>query len=200
MVYGEAGSGKSHFFADIANSIIANGKPTFFFLGQNFTTGIEPWKQILVQLNLKHLTVNEFLTNLNDKGRLMNERVLVLVDAINEGQGLRLWPTDLESFVLKLDAFPYLALVHYEIAFDITQKIVEKFSSKKRFLDDLISENVFVDEVRMSRENLYTPIYNIAFAYQRLGDHFRAVELINKYFQVIENRDLVFSRRFFVYF
>jgi|GEM_PF-825609 len=331
MISGEAGAGKSHLFADVANSRIKDNKPTLFFLGQNFTSGQEPWKQILAQLAVKDLTVTEFLHMLNEKGRLMGERVLILVDAINEGQGLGLWPNDLESFVAKLVAFPYIALamsyrqtyvtvlrknetawnyftpvVHegfrgnerealvafsnyynidepkvpvlseefsnplflrlmclslqkdsslirngkvdissifsnyieyvneklgqtekydyayyklnlvkrvtekmanvmlthneiesldYEKAFDLTQELVGKYLTKKRFLDDLINENVLIDEIRLSDDYFYTPIYRIAFAYQRLGDHFRAKEFIGNIRNKLKTHNQVFNRR-----
>jgi hypothetical protein len=51
LLYGDAGTGKSHLLADVVEHHVGNGFPGVLVLGSTFVDG-EPWRQILAQLDL----------------------------------------------------------------------------------------------------------------------------------------------------
>ena len=87
LLSGPAGIGKSHLLADIALIRINSNKSCILLLGQHFTTDEPPWTQIL--RNLLRLGCNEkqLLGALNAKAEAQGERLLFIIDAINEGRG-----------------------------------------------------------------------------------------------------------------
>lgn len=107
---GEPGSGKSHLLADIATKRAVENKFTLFFLGQNFDGKHEPWNQILIQLNFNS-DLQTFFNIVNEKGKIINERVLVMVDAINEGEGIVAWKSGFREFIELIKPYPYIGLV-----------------------------------------------------------------------------------------
>lgn len=110
LISGKAGSGKSHLLADIAQSRLDAGKPTLLFLGQNFSIQEDPWQTILKFMDFNGRS-EELLNLLNEKGQILGERIFIMIDAINEGQGLFIWKTYLSAFVESFESFPYVALV-----------------------------------------------------------------------------------------
>jgi hypothetical protein len=87
LLSGPAGIGKSHLLADIVLNRINDKKSCILLLGQHFTSKESPWTQIL--RNLLRLDCNEkqLLGALNAKAEAQGERLLFIVDAINEGKG-----------------------------------------------------------------------------------------------------------------
>lgn len=110
LVYGKAGSGKSHSLADVADSQIKLGRPAILILGQTLVEG-EPWQQIRSNLDLHSLPTEVFLGALDAAGQASGVRTLVLVDAINERHGLNIWPTRLAAFLTAIKRFDNIAIV-----------------------------------------------------------------------------------------
>ncbi|NDU96930.1 ATP-binding protein, partial [Spirosoma terrae] len=106
LLSGDAGMGKSHLLADIAQKRKEENLPTVLVLGQHFTTTDEPWTQILRQL---HLSCNRdtFLATLNSYGETLGSRVLLCIDAINEGQGLYVWGEYIRGFLFEVAHYPW---------------------------------------------------------------------------------------------
>jgi len=109
IIKGEAGSGKSHLLGDIANERKKKNLPTILLLGQQFQKGQSVWQNILSQLDL-HCSKDEFLKSLNNIGRQINARVLILIDAINEGAGKELWSHELSGFIAEVSKYPFIGL------------------------------------------------------------------------------------------
>ena len=110
LVVGEAGSGKSHCFAQVANDRISDRSPTILLLGQDFSnTGF--WEQLGGLLGLKGRTSPKILGSLNAAGERKNERTLLLFDAINEGVGASYWRHWVPEFIEALKPYRYLAAV-----------------------------------------------------------------------------------------
>lgn len=109
IIQGEAGCGKSHLLGDIANERIKKNQPTLLLLGQLFRNGQNVWQNILNQLNLI-CTKDEFLNSLNNIGQQINSRVIVLIDALNEGAGKDLWPYELAGVVNEFSKYPFIGL------------------------------------------------------------------------------------------
>lgn len=110
LLDGEAGIGKSHLIADIVRNRNSEGKPSLLFLGQHFVTDEDPWTQIFKRLGVK-CTVDEFLGALNSKAEITNSRLILFIDAINEGRGKYFWSNNIKSFIKKIAKHKWLGLV-----------------------------------------------------------------------------------------
>lgn len=111
ILLGQAGQGKSHSLADFIREREKRGKNSLLLLGENFVTEEQPWTQILNnQLRFNH---NEevFLGALNAMGENKQSRILLVVDAINEGTGRLIWPKRLRPFIRSFQSYPWLGLV-----------------------------------------------------------------------------------------
>src|SRR5699024_7104571 len=60
LLYGEAGIGKSHLLADMAEDKRKQDHIVFMFLGQHFSSNLDPWTQIMNGLDIEAST-EEFL-------------------------------------------------------------------------------------------------------------------------------------------
>lgn len=107
---GEAGNGKSHLLGDIATSRIKRNLPTILLLAQTFTNSLNVWANVTSNLHLT-CTKMEFLGALNNIGKQIGSRVLILIDAINEGPGKELWNNQIASFINEFKSYPYIGLV-----------------------------------------------------------------------------------------
>ncbi|MGP0592797.1 hypothetical protein ACTRXD_09710 [Nitrospira sp. T9] len=111
LLSGPAGIGKSHLLADIASNRINAKKSCILLLGQKFRSEESPWTQIL--RNLLRLNCNEtqLLGALEARAQAQGERLLFLVDAINEGKGRYFWPEHIRGFVKEFSKYPWIGLV-----------------------------------------------------------------------------------------
>ena len=110
LIKGNAGSGKSHLLGDILLKRNQVSLPTILLLGQLFVKGKTIWENVLNQLGLK-CSQQEFLIKINSIGEQIGARVLIMVDAINEGAGKELWQNGLASFIHDFGDYPAIALV-----------------------------------------------------------------------------------------
>jgi len=97
VLVGAAGMGKTHLLCDIARKHIDSGQPAVLFLGELFTEE-EPWAQILKLLGLR-CSRDEFLGALDAAGEAAGLRALLVIDALNEGDGTRLWKRHLAGML-----------------------------------------------------------------------------------------------------
>jgi hypothetical protein len=109
LVSGPAGVGKTHLLCDAARSRLSAGLPTIMLMGQHFRTG-DPWGQILDLLQLD-CSPDELLGALSAAAQLRGSRALIFIDALNEGDGLRLWPDHLAAILEDLRHWPWIGLV-----------------------------------------------------------------------------------------
>jgi hypothetical protein len=108
LLTGEAGTGKTHIFCDIAQQRVKSGLPSLLFLGTHFCMG-EPLAQIVKHLGLT-CTVDEFLGGLDAVGQAKNKKVIIFIDALNEGEGKLIWHSYLPGIIKKLGNYRWLAL------------------------------------------------------------------------------------------
>ncbi|MBF2755894.1 MAG: ATP-binding protein [Gammaproteobacteria bacterium AqS3] len=109
LIYGPAGAGKSHLFGHIAQQRTEGGLPTILLLGQDFTSA-NLWDQIASQLKLEKRSAETVLGILNAAGERMNKRILLLIDAINEGVGPNYWKGKIPRLLQHLKKYPNLAI------------------------------------------------------------------------------------------
>lgn len=108
VLIGDAGSGKTHLFCDVATHRIERGLPTILILGEQFQKDIS-WQALIQELNID-LSTDEFLEALNTLGQVRDCRIIIMIDALNESDDYLKWETRLVQFVLKVDEYDYLAL------------------------------------------------------------------------------------------
>lgn len=110
LVEGEAGVGKSHLLADVVEGRRKDGRYSLFFLGQHFNAQEDPWTQIFKQLKFKG-SDDEFLQALEAKAETTGQRIIIFIDALNEGGGKELWNKHIRSFVNQIKDYRWLGLV-----------------------------------------------------------------------------------------
>lgn len=108
LVTGEAGSGKTHLLCDAADQRAKSRWPTVVLFGEQFN-GDDPWTSI-VRLLGQTGSREDLLPALEAAGEARRCRILLLIDAINEGEGLKIWPSHLAAFLTTLGRYPHLAL------------------------------------------------------------------------------------------
>jgi len=110
LIEGPAGCGKSHLLGDAATQRLRNGQLSLLLLGQQFKAGATPWQTILSRLGLS-ITKTQLLKSLDNIGRQTGSRVLILIDALNEGDGIDVWPDELIAFINEIKRYPCVGLV-----------------------------------------------------------------------------------------
>ncbi|MBW4604307.1 MAG: ATP-binding protein [Calothrix sp. FI2-JRJ7] len=109
LFLGEAGTGKTHLFCDIAKRRLDESLPTVILLGQHFSNG-EPWFQIMQRLHLPFRDRHEFLNALNTVAQSCGRRALILIDALNESDSRRLWKDELAGIISVLSHYPRIGI------------------------------------------------------------------------------------------
>ena len=110
LVFGEAGSGKSHVLGQTASRRVHEGLPTIVVLGQDLANA-PFWPQLGGLLGLEGKTAEDILGVLNATGERKRERTLLLFDAINEGAGAAYWMHWMPEIIKELRPYPYIAAV-----------------------------------------------------------------------------------------
>jgi hypothetical protein len=100
LLVGDAGTGKTHMFCEIARRRVEAGEPTVLLLGQQFMAA-EPWSQVLNMLGL-NCSRDQFLGALDAAAEVRGTRALILLDAINEEHGLEIWPQFLPGMLAQI--------------------------------------------------------------------------------------------------
>jgi hypothetical protein len=157
LLEGKAGIGKSHLLADVIKTRIASGHPSLFILGQQLTLDESPWSQIFKRLQLK-ITSREFLEKLNLLGQKTGNRVLIFIDAINEGNGNKFWNDNINSFVDEIKEFEWLGLV---LSLRTTYKSVTISDENLERNNFEVHEHIGFQNVELEAVNLFYDYYNI---------------------------------------
>ena len=106
---GTAGTGKSHLLAKATEDALRESVPVILLLGQDFNE-VDPRSTILNRLDLRGTSFREFLGALNAAAAAAETRCFILIDALNEGDGTKLWPRELARLMSEIREFPRLVL------------------------------------------------------------------------------------------
>lgn len=109
LLEGEGGIGKSHLLADTIVKRNTIGNKSLLFLGQHFKGGRNPLNEILEMLNLK-CDLDEFLLELNKIGVKNKSRIIIFIDALNEGNGKNIWKNYLGGIIEKVKQYKWIGL------------------------------------------------------------------------------------------
>jgi hypothetical protein len=110
LLTGSAGIGKTHFLCDFAFSRLRHGAAAILLLGQHFLGTENPWQQVRSQLGLQ-CTPEQFLGALDASGQVRGQSTVLMIDALNEGQGRRLWHSQLAGFLVLARRYPFIKVV-----------------------------------------------------------------------------------------
>lgn len=112
LISGEAGIGKSHFMADQVSKRLHADKLSIFLLGQLFHSEDTILSQIRKQLDIaSDEKMEDVFEAFNDYGVEKNERVIIFIDALNEGRGRHYWLNSIGGFIEGLRKYSNIALV-----------------------------------------------------------------------------------------
>ena len=111
VLTGAPGMGKTHLLCDFARRRLDAGAPTVLLMGQRFTDVSEPWNQARQHLGIHAAEFDEFIGALEAAAQASNSRALVIIDALNEGRGLDIWPSHLSPFLARLESSPWIGVV-----------------------------------------------------------------------------------------
>lgn len=131
IIKGDPGCGKSHLLGDMANKGTKTGVATLLLLGQLFQRNQTIAQNILGQLGL-NCSQNELFTSLNNIGRQQGSRVLLMIDALNEGPGKDLWKDALPGFIEEIKRYPFVGLV---------------MTIRSTYFNAIISQNLQTDQL-----------------------------------------------------
>ncbi len=107
---GEAGIGKSHLIGDVVSRRIQKEHESVFLLGQHFVSEEDPWTQIFKRLQINSKSA-DFLRKLNKRAEESGKRIVLFIDAINEGKGNYFWNEFVKSFINEIKKYERLGLV-----------------------------------------------------------------------------------------
>jgi hypothetical protein len=133
ILNGEAGIGKSHLLADVITSRNKDGSQSLFLLGQHFVTEEDPWTQIKKKLDIT-CSSHQFFGALNAKAEASKQRIILFIDAINEGKGRYFWPENIRGFAKNIKKYPWLGLVISVRSSYSNLLLPEELTSKNEFI------------------------------------------------------------------
>ena len=111
LIKGDAGSGKTHSLCDFTKVCLGSGIPAVLLLGQWFSGPDDPWTQLIQKVGLNGKSPEEFVGALEAAAQASNSRVLLIIDALNEGRGTEIWPAHLDSFLSPIAKSPWIGVV-----------------------------------------------------------------------------------------
>jgi hypothetical protein len=110
LLVGRAGAGKSHLLARGGQDAWDGGAPVIHILGQHIVDD-DPRASILRRLELNDWTFHDALSALNLAAEAAGTRALLVIDALNEGRGTRVWRSHLPAFVSEVKEHERIVLV-----------------------------------------------------------------------------------------
>lgn len=126
IVSGEAGSGKSHLFAQETETLLKEGRSPLLFLAGMYFTDDPIQKQIMDNCDLD-FSFSELISILDVKGAENGNPILIFIDALNETANRVLWKTQLPAIISQIEQCSFLRLA---------------FSFRPEYTEEIISETV----------------------------------------------------------
>lgn len=124
-IKGDAGTGKTHLLADIVSVRMNHKMKSLLALGFDFTESGDVRNRLMTIWGAKG-TWDDFLAKLNKIAELEKHRILIVIDGINEGLGIQLWPSVLGALEADILQYKNLGLV-----------ISARSFSNRNMLDDI---------------------------------------------------------------
>ena len=132
ILRGSPGTGKTHLLCDFASRMVSASAPTILLMGQRFLSTEDPWEQALQQLDVSGITTEEFVGAIEAAAQAAQRRAVLIIDALNEGQGRTIWPPHLAAFLAPLLGSPWISVL---------------LSVRATYMEDVIPEAVRTNAV-----------------------------------------------------
>ncbi len=166
ILHGEPGIGKSHLLADICLKQKERGIPAILLLGEQFSNVIEPRETIKQRLQYSG-SFSSLLQLLNTIGQVHMQRILIVIDALNEGEGTYIWQRYLAGLETEIRGYPWIAFVA-SVRTDYIHDILPEKSKKSMVL---IEHTGFEETYDFACEHFFeyynldirVPIFNTEF-------------------------------------
>lgn len=169
ILNGMAGTGKTHLLCDFAKRRIASKQPTVLLMGQRFVTKDLPWTQMRQHLDLTGITAEVFVGALETAAQAAGCRALLIIDALNEGQGRVIWPAHLAALLSVLEKSSWIGVL---------------LSIRSTYEDVVIPEDIRNQAVSLTHNGFAKNEYNAArtfFSYY--GLEFPSTPILQPEFQ-----------------
>lgn len=167
LVDGEGGVGKSHIIADAVSNRMANGSKSLLLLGQHFKGMVPPLQEMMNLIGINK-TPDEFLTYLNNVAKEQKMRIIIFIDALNEGNGKTIWKSHLAAIIEKFKGYPWLGLVA-TIRSEYTDFI---FEDNRGLKDKIVSvTHTGFSTVEYEATKKYFDFYGITYSEVPLANH-----------------------------
>ena len=144
LLKGPAGIGKSHLLADFVHYHLEKGGPALMLLGETFVEG-EPWPQIRDRLDRPATEqFKQFLGALDAAAQAAGTKAILCIDALNERNGLDIWPGHLAAFLKSFESFPRVNII-----------LTCRSTYVRYIIPDSVNENILlqVDHFGFGRRN-----------------------------------------------
>lgn len=192
MVKGKAGNGKSQLLANTATMCYKNRNPVVLVLGQQLRGYEDPDAQILLDLGLS-CDWKTFLIALDRRAAFEGKTAFIFIDALNEGNGLRLWNNHLERFIRTLDGCGNIKLcMSYRSSFEVAL-----FDGLNLPEHEVIEHQGFLGH-EAAAMNYFFGVWNIKLKLDRPWDEFSSPLFLRlfclAYSRVTDSQGLTFSR------
>ena len=110
LLYGEAGIGKSHLLCDVSLRRIEKNLPTVLLLGSQYGGG-NPVELVKDAVDLKQYRDSQVLGAIDAAAEACGSRILIVIDAINEGPNRDNWRNHLAGFLSELSEYDNIAVL-----------------------------------------------------------------------------------------
>lgn len=208
LLVGDGGTGKSHLIADFVSTQGQRGHLEFLLLGQNFSSGTDVISE-LPRLIGSSYTYHELFQQLDSIAHHQQSRVLICVDALNEGAGVSLWKTIVPGWIELLKGYPHIGLLltvrtqYEEIFLDGQTRLKEQliriehtgfgplaYEAMHRYFSFY---EITTDSVSILNSEFCNPLFLQLFCETNRGKHceigdFSLPELFSSYINTMEKR------------
>lgn len=110
ILHGEPGIGKSHLLADVCLKQLQKGIPSVLLLGDQFSKSADPRETIKQRMQYAG-SFTSLLQLLDSIGQVHKQRILIAIDALNEGEGTDIWLKYLAGLETEISNYQWIALV-----------------------------------------------------------------------------------------
>lgn len=167
LIDGEGGTGKSHIIADAVNNRMADGNKSILLLGQHFKGVVPPLQEMMDLINVNKAP-DEFLSYLNSVAQEQKMRIIIFIDALNEGNGKTIWKSHLAAIIEKFKSFPWLGFV----ASIRSEYIDFMFEDNKNLKDEIVClTHTGFGAVEYEATKKYFDFYGISYSEVPLANH-----------------------------
>ncbi|WJF85407.1 NACHT domain-containing protein [Bacillus subtilis] len=111
-IFGDAGFGKTHLTAHIANQTIQKGLPAIFISGKNITDSRLLSEQILSSLDIpRNYSWIDFLKALDVAGKAFRSKIPIIIDGLNEARDISIVKVGIHRLISEISSFHNIGLI-----------------------------------------------------------------------------------------